>query len=236
MSSLFESPVFSIALTLGVYQLATRAYARWRHAFLNSVLLSIAALILFLLATGIEYETYFAGGRIISFFLGPAVVALAVPLYERLGDVRRNVRAIAAAILAGGATGVLSAAGIAALLGASRAVVLSLAPKSATTPIAMGIAEELGGIPALTAAIVIATGVLGAVIGPWFLRLAGVRSRLAFGLALGAAAHGIGTARAAEEGTLEEAMSGLALCLNGIATAVLAPLLLHAFDPLIAAS
>ncbi|MFH1761826.1 MAG: LrgB family protein, partial [bacterium] len=130
------------------------------------------------------------------------------------------------ALLAGSISGIISAAGLALLLNASKEVVISLAPKSVTAPIAMGICEKLGGIPSLTAGIVVATGILGAVIGHLFLKFIRVTSPTAFGLAMGAASHGIGTARAFEEGNAQGAMSGLAMCMNGVFTAVLTPLIL----------
>lgn len=189
-------------------------------------MVAILVLMAFLTVSGIRYEDYFQGGRVISFFLGPSVVALGVPLYVQLEEIRKRGRAILVSTAVAAVVGVLSAAGTAALLGASAPVVASLAPKSVTTPIAMGIAEKIGGIPSLTAAIVIATGILGAVIGPGVLRLCGVRHPVAFGLAMGAASHGIGTARAVEEGEVQGAAGGLAICLNGIATALMTPLLM----------
>lgn len=189
-------------------------------------MVAILVLMAFLTVSGIRYEDYFQGGRVISFFLGPSVVALGVPLYVQLEEIRKRGRAILVSMAVAAVVGVLSAAGTAALLGASAPVVASLAPKSVTTPIAMGIAEKIGGIPSLTAAIVIATGILGAVIGPGVLRLCGVRHPVAFGLAMGAASHGIGTARAVEEGEVQGAAGGLAICLNGIATALMTPLLM----------
>lgn len=227
MAEMLHTPVFGIALTLVVYYGAIALYKRFRHPLLNTVMISIVVIIGILLVTGISYEAYNVGGRVISFFLGPAVVALAVPLYERLDTIRRNATAILISILAGSVTGIVSAAGIASLLGATRCVIVSVAPKSVTTPIAMGISEQLGGVASLSAVIVIATGVLGAVVGPTLLRIVGVRSLSAFGLAMGAAAHGIGTARASEEGSLAEATGGLAMALNGIVTAVLTPVLLQ---------
>jgi predicted murein hydrolase (TIGR00659 family) len=160
------------------------------------------------------------------------VVALGVPLYLRLEEIKRRGKAILISILLGSVVGVISAAGIAATLGASKEVISSLAPKSVTTPIAMGIAEKLGGIPPLTAAIVIATGILGAVLGPSFLKILKIKSATAFGLAMGAASHGIGTARAVEEGEVQGAISGLALCLNGIFTAILTPFLIKLLSKL----
>jgi len=217
--------VFAIAITIAAYEAARRLYARFRHPLLNPLLVAICALILLLRGLGISFGEYDRGGRLISFWLGPAVVALGVPLYLQVGEIVRRGRAMLVSILVGGVVGIVSATATALLLGAPRQVVLSVAPRSVTTPIAMGVAQKLGGLPPLTAVLVISTGVLGAVAGPAILRLAGVRSHTAWGLAMGSAAHGIGTARAVEEGEVEGATSGLAIGLMGLATAVLAPML-----------
>ncbi len=217
--------VLSVAATVAVYAAASWLYRRWRMPFLNPVLVSVVVLICALRGLGIDHAQYDRGGRILSFFLGPAVVALGVPLFLQGEEIARRGRAILTSIVAGSVVGIVSGVCVAAWLGASAEVVRSLAPRSVTTPIAIGIAERIGGIPSLSAALVIGTGVLGAVLGPAVLRAAGVTSRTAFGLAMGAAAHGIGTARAAEEGTAEAAGGGLAIGLMGVATAILAPLL-----------
>ena len=218
--------ILAIVATVAVFAAASRVYRRWRRPFLNPVLVSVVVLIAALRGLGIEYAAYDRGGRVLAFFLGPAVVALGVPLYLQGAEIARRGRAILASILAGSVVGIVSGTCVAALLGASPEVVRSMAARSVTTPIAIGIAGRIGGIPSLTAALVIGTGVLGAALGPAVLRAAGVRSPTAFGLAMGAAAHGIGTARAAEEGTAEAASSGLAIGLMGVATAILAPLLM----------
>lgn len=220
------SAALAVAATVAVFALARRAQRRLGWTLLHPVLVSIVVLIAALRVLGIEYAEYDRGGRLLSFFLGPAVVALGVPLYRRREEIRRNAKALAVSMLAGGAVGIVSAAGAAALLGASPQVARTLAARSVTTPIAVGIAERVGGIPALAAAVVILSGIFGAVAGPMLLRMAGVRSRSAFGIAMGAAAHGIGAARAVEEGEVEAAGSGLAIGLMGVATAVLAPILL----------
>jgi predicted murein hydrolase (TIGR00659 family) len=213
----------AVALTLVAYGLALRLHARVRHPAANPVLVAIALVLGLLLAMGVDYEVYARGGRFIAALLGPAVVALGVPLYLRLDEILARRRAIGLAILAGSVVGILSGTLVAVALGASRAVALTLAPRSVTTPIAMGIADRIGGVPPLAATLVIATGVLGAVCAPWLLRLAGVRTPLAWGLALGASSHGAGTARALEEGEAQGAASGLAIALMGVATAVLVP-------------
>lgn len=213
----------AIVATVAAYLAARRLYARFSHPLLNPLLVAITALIVLLEATGVSYARYDRGGRLISYWLGPAVVALGVPLWAQLEEIARRGRAMLVSILAGSIVGVVSGTVTAILLGAPRQVVLSVAPRSVTTPIAMGVAQKLGGLPPLTAVLVISTGVLGAVAGPAVLRVARIRSRTAWGLAMGAAAHGIGTARAVEEGEVEGATSGLAIGLMGLATALLAP-------------
>ena len=175
---------------------------------------------------GIDIKTYRAGTSIIDFMLGVSVVALALPLYRQLEVIRRNLAGVAVGVVFGGVVGVVSAVVPFLVLGGERATIVSSAPSSVTTPIAMVVSEMAGGIPPLTAAIVVLTGVLGAVIGPIVLRLVGVTSRVAFGLAMGTAAHGIGTARALQEGELEGASASVGLCLNGLLTAAITPLVL----------
>lgn len=218
--------LLALAATLAVYAAARRVQRRLRSVWLHPVLVSIVALIAALKVLGISYAEYDRGGRILTFFLGPAVVALGLPLHRQMEEIGRRGRAVLLSLLAGAAVGTLSATLTAALLGAPGEVVRSLAPRAVTTPIAIAISERAGGLPALSAAVAIFTGVLGAVIGPQLLRAMGVRSRTAFGLSLGAAAHGVGTARAAEEGEVEAASSGLAIGIMGVFTAVLAPLAL----------
>lgn len=215
-----------LGITLAVYLVARSAYTRTRHAALNPALLSIATLIALLLLTRTPYTTYDGGGRLLSFWLGPAVVALGLPLARQLATVRRNALAIGAGLLAGSIAGIVVAVGVAAALHASPAVILSLAPRSATTPIAMAVTARLGGIPALSAVVSIASGAIGGVIGVALLRACGIRSALATGLALGAAAHGLGTARAADQGVAEGASAGMAMGAVGVATALLAPLVI----------
>jgi predicted murein hydrolase (TIGR00659 family) len=214
----------AVAATLAVFAAARRLAERTRVTVLNPVLVSVAVLIVGLRVLGIGFVAYDRGGRYIGWLLGPAVVALGVPLAAQMDEIFARARSILVSVAAGSAAGIAASAGTAALLGGSRPVVLSLVPRAVTTPIALGIAERIGGLPPLSAALVIGTGVVGAAIGPPLLRALGVRSRTAWGLALGAAAHGIGTARAAEQGEVEGASAGLAIGLMGIATALLAPL------------
>jgi predicted murein hydrolase (TIGR00659 family) len=223
ISDLLFSPLFGISLTLAVYALAQKIYQRTGSIFFNPTAVSIAAIIGFLLATRIPHEAYAVGGRYVLFLLGPSVVALALPLYTRRQEILARKKPILLGITAGAIVSVVSASGLAWVLGGSREVILSLAPKSVTTPIAIGIAEKIGGLPPLTAALVVLTGCLGAICGPEFCRLIGVRDPAAMGLAVGTAAHGIGTARMLEVDRLGGAVSGLAIGLNGLITAFILP-------------
>ena len=213
-----------IVITVLVYAITRSAYDRTRLALLNPAIVSIAVVTIILLAARTPYAQYERGGRVIAFWLGPAVVALGVPLALQLERVRRNLSAISLALIAGSITGIVIAVGVARFLGASPVIVRSLAPRSATTPIAIAITTRLDGIPALSAVVSIVSGALGGFAGVGLLRLTGVRSRLATGLALGAAAHGLGTARAADEGDVEGGAAGLAMGVMGILTALLAPI------------
>ena len=224
-AALVGSPIFGLGLTLLVYQAAMALYERTgRHPVLNPVLVTMLVIIGLLVLTGISYDTYFTGARMVYLLLGPATVALAVPLYRQLPALLRAWPAVLAGILAGSAVALTSAVLIARELGASRVTQLSLAPKSVTTPIAMAVSEHIGGHPALTAVLVVLTGVFGAMAGGWILDLARIRAPAARGLALGTAAHAFGTTRALQEGETQGAFSGLAIGLAGLVTALLTPL------------
>ncbi|MEJ5211749.1 MAG: LrgB family protein [Burkholderiales bacterium] len=225
---LAASPLLWLTLTLIAYQGATLVSRHLKHHPLaNPVLLSVATLVVVLRLTGTPYQTYFDGAQFVHFLLGPATVALAIPLYQHLDRLRRMWVPLLVTLVAGSAVAALSAYGIARLLGGSREVALSLAPKSATMPIAMGISEKIGGIPSLTAVFVVLTGILGAVLGQWLLDRLGCRDDAIKGFAIGLTSHGIGTARAFQISALAGAFSGLAMGLNGLMTAVLVPLLAH---------
>lgn len=223
---LAASPLAALTATLVAYQAAFWIYRRTgQNPLLNPVLLAVLALAGILIAGGIDYRTYFDGAQFIHFLLGPATVALAVPLYNQFQVVRRSAAALTAALVAGSLAASGSAVGIAWALGATPPVLASLAPKSVTTPVAMGIAEALGGLPSLTAVVVILTGIIGAMLGPGLLNLIRVRDMRVRGFAIGVAAHGIGTARALQVSEAAGAFSGLAMGLNALATAILLPLL-----------
>lgn len=223
---LSASPLLHLTLTLAAWQAGRWLHARaGGHPLVNPVLVAVAVLVAILLVTDTDYARYFEGAQFVHFLLGPATVALAIPLYRQLRLVRRSAPALAASLIAGSLTAAVSAVAIARLFDAAPALTASLAPKSVTTPVAMGIAEALGGLASLTAVVVILTGILGAVAGPWLLHLVRVRDPRAQGLALGTAAHGIGTARALQQGEIAGAFAGLAMGLNALATAILLPIL-----------
>jgi len=219
------SPLLWLAVTLVAYSAADRAaVASGRHPLANPVVIAVALIALVLLVTRTPFETYFAGAQFVHFLLGPATVALAVPLWRMRREVRRALLPMAAALLAGSLTGILSAIACGWLAGAPTAILASVAPKSVTAGIAMGISEPIGGLAALTAVVVVATGVFGAVVaGPLF-DVMGIRDARARGFAAGLAAHGLGTARAFQVDRTMGTFAGIALGLNGLMTAVLVPL------------
>ena len=223
---LSATPLLGLTLTLLVYQAAYWVYRRAGfHPLLNPVALSVAFLVALLAATATPYRTYFDGAQFVHFLLGPATVALAVPLYAQLDRLKAMFVPLAVSLVAGSLTAIVSAVGIAWALGASRETMLSLAPKSVITPIAMGIAEKLGGLPSLTAVLVVSTGVIGAVSAKYVLDGLRVADHAVRGFSVGVAAHGIGTARAFQVSEEAGAFAGLAMGLNGLVTAALFPLL-----------
>ncbi len=224
---LSTTPLLGLTVTLCAYVLGYYLYRKCRfNPLVNPVLIAVLVLVALLLASDTPYSSYFEGAQFVHFMLGPATVALAVPLYRQFHHVRRSASAVVVALAFGSLTAVLSAVGIAWLLGASRATLLSLAPKSVTTPVAMGIAEQIGGLPSLTAVLVILSGITGAVLGTHTMNLVRVKDWRARGIAMGVASHGIGTARAFTVNEVAGAFSSLAMGLNALATAVLVPVLL----------
>ncbi|MDT3736246.1 MAG: LrgB family protein [Denitratisoma sp.] len=224
---LSASPLLGLTVTLLAYQGAWWLYRRAGfHPLANPVLLAVAALVLLLQLTGTPYPTYFDGAQFAHFLLGPATVALAIPLYTQLPKLRAMAGPLLAALVAGSLTASVSAVAIGKLFGASEASLLSLAPKSVTTPIAMGIAERIGGLPSLTAVLVISTGILGAISARFIYQALGIADHAVRGFAIGVASHGIGTARAFQVSEQAGAFSGLAMGLNALLTALLVPLLI----------
>lgn len=221
---LTRSPLFGIALTLLVYQLAVWAWERsGRRAVLHPVLTSIAGIATGLTVLGIPYRDYWTGSGLIGMLLGPATVALALPLYRQARAIRAAAVPILTGLLAGAAAAIVATVVAVRLTGGSEQLARSMATKSATTPVALALTEALGGIPALAAVFAILTGVLGAVAGPALLTRLAVRSPRLRGLAMGLSAHGIGTARALQRDPAEGAFAGLAMGLGALLTALVLP-------------
>ena len=225
---LSTTPLLWLTVTVLVW-LAADAVARatGRHPAVNPVLIAVVLLSTLLVVTGTPYATYFTGAQFVHFMLGPAVVAIGVPLYKHWPEVRRNLLPMAGALLAGTATAIASAIGVALALGVPREALISLAPKSVTAGVAMGIAENLGGVPALTAVLVIATGIIGAIVVTPLFDALGIRDMAARGFAVGVAAHGIGTARAFAVSPVAGTFAGIAMGLSALLSSVLVPLVVR---------
>lgn len=227
MNTLMENSYVLLALTFAVFLIASRLAKRTKSILLNPILLTIIVMIGVLKLCNVPYTSYAAGGDLISFWLKPAVVALAVPLYRQLATIRRQALFIMVSELAGCIAGIVSVVLLAQWLGATREVVLSMASKSVTTPIAMEITQAVGGIPPLSAAVVVCVGIFGGMIGFKVMEMSGVKSPMAQGLSMGTAAHAVGTSMAISYGGYRYgAWSSLGLIINGLLTAMLAPTIL----------
>jgi predicted murein hydrolase (TIGR00659 family) len=225
-TGLAEKPVLETGVTVFAFLAATRiSRLGGNHPLLNPTLLAIVIISLGLEATHIPYQTYLRGADTIHFMLGPAVVLLAVPLFRQRAVIRSSARLIGVGLAVGLPIGILSAVGLAWVFGAHLQTILSLAPKSVTAGIAVGISEQIGGLQTLTIVLVIMTGVTGAVLGPIVARLARIDDPRVVGLAMGIASHGIGTARALQINEVAGAFAGLGMGLNGVLTAILLPLI-----------
>ena len=223
MKTIISNEYFMLALTFGVFYAAKSIQRRLGWILFNPILVAIAIIIVFLLVADIPFETYHEGAKMIEFWLKPAVVALGVPLYLQLSSIKRQFLPILASQMMGCIAGIVSVVVISKLFGASDAVIMSLASKSVTTPIAMEVTQVLGGIPSLTAAIVVITGLIGAVIGFKTLSVGQVRNPMALGLSMGAASHALGTSAAMDRDQFVGAYASLGLTINGILTALFTP-------------
>ena len=223
LKMLLQSEVFLLMLVMGTFALGIWLYKKLKLSLIQPLLVSVAIIIPFLKVSGIEYQTFYQQTRFLNFMLGPSVVALGYVLYEQLEHIKGKVLSILTAVFVGSVVGIASVVLIAKLFGLDKSMLSSLAPKSVTTPIAVNIAQNTGGIPELTVAFVIICGVVGGMAGPMILRKLKVKSKVAQGLAMGSAAHALGTARAMEMGALEGAISGLAIGIMGVMTAFLVP-------------
>jgi len=224
---LSQTPLLWLVVTLGAYVIADRiSQALGRHPLCNPVLMSVATVALVLWATGTSYPVYFEGAKFVHFLLGPATVALAIPLFENRRIVLRAIVPMAAALIVGSLTAIVSAVALAQMFDMPRSILVSLAPKSVTAPVGMGITETLGGDPALTAILIMLTGVIGSVMVTPLMNALHMKDWRARGFAVGLASHGIGTARAFQVNSLAGTFAGIAMGLNALVTALLLPLVL----------
>ncbi len=231
-SYLSQGPLLWLTATLVAYGIGDACFrAANRAPIVNPVLIAVVLLGALLWLTATPYATYFEGAQFVHFLLGPATVCLALPLADNLPRLRRALLPVAAALVAGSLTAMASALAIARAFGADAALLAALAPKSATAPVAIGIAEGMGGQPTLTAVLVILTGITGAIIATPLLNLLRLKDWRARGFAVGVASHGIGTARAFQVHPTAGAFAGLGMALNAVLTALLAPVLLRLFLP-----
>lgn len=221
---LSTSPLTGLTITLVAYLLAYIIHLKANtHPLTNTVLISVILLITILQLSGTDYKTYFEGAQFIHFLLGPATVALAVPLYKQFADVRRLLLPILVSMIVGISIGTTAVVVIAKSLNTDLAIQLSLSVRSVTAPVAMGISEKIGGIPSLTAVLAVVTGIIGAVIGTNFLSAIRIKSEAIQGIAIGNTSHGIGTARAFTLSSKMGAFAGLAMALAAILNALLLP-------------
>lgn len=227
MNELFSSQLFILLLIFGSYLFGQWVFKKTKFALLHPLIIAIGIIILFLKLSGVSYEDFERGSNPVSFMLGPSVVALGYILYEQMDYLKGNVISILTSVFVGSLVGIISVIVLAKLMGVDNVLISSLEPKSVTTPIAMSIAKQSGGIPALTAVIVLFCGIFGGIIGPYILKILGIKSKIAKGLALGASSHAVGTAKAMEMGVIEGALSGLAIGLMGVMTALLIPFIHH---------
>ncbi|MGK9066678.1 LrgB family protein [Stutzerimonas chloritidismutans] len=222
--AVIHHPLFGVAITLAAFQLAFAAYERTRWVFLQPVLVSMLMVIGILVLCGLSYTEYRASAQMLTVLLGPATVALAVPLYLNLRRIHELFAPIMLTLLIAGSVATALGMALAWGFGADRVILMTLAPKSVTSPIAMLVADQIGGIVALAAVFVMITGILGAIFGPTLLRMCRVSNPAARGMALGLTAHAVGTAQALQESDESGAFAALAMSLMGVMTAVLLPL------------
>lgn len=230
MKDIISSPVFGVLISIIAYLIGCFIKDKLKFAVFNPLLIAIAILIAVLSGFKIEYSDYSKGGQIISFFLAPATVALALPLYKKFSLFKKNALPILVGIICGACSGIISVVGLSKLFHLSDELTMSLIPKSITTPIGMALSEQLGGLPSITVVAIIVTGILGSIIGPFLDKILKINDKVAMGIAMGNASHAVGTARAMEIGETEGAMSSLTIAIAGIITVIIAPPMWRVFS------
>jgi predicted murein hydrolase (TIGR00659 family) len=225
MKSIISEPVFGVLISLIAFEFGSFINKKAKTSIFNPLLIAIILLIIFLKAFNISYEDYNKGGALISFFLGPATVVLAVPLYKKFSLFKKNAIPILVGIISGAVIGMVCVIMLSRVFGFSDILIKSLLPKSITTPIGIVVSKQLGGLPAITVVAIILTGITGSIIGPLLSKWLKVNDKVALGIAMGNASHAIGTSKAFEMGEIEGAMSGLTIGIAGILTVFLAPII-----------
>lgn len=227
MNDLLETPLFGILLSLIAFEVGTLIGKKTRLAIMNPLLIANVLIVAFLLLTGIKLETYDIGGRYISCFLGPATVVLALPLYRQISKLKTNWFPILCGIALGSLACMVFVVLSAKLLGFSQELIVSLLPKSITTPMGIEVARQLGGNPSIAVAGIVATGISGAIMGPAVCKVFKITDAVAKGISAGTASHAIGTSRAMEFGEIQGAMASLSIGIAGVFTSILAPFLIR---------
>ncbi|WP_418789959.1 LrgB family protein [Phosphitispora sp. TUW77] len=223
LNSLLREPLFQVTLTLVVYLITNRLYRKFHFFLFNPLILATVIVIYIIKYANIDYDIYIKGGDMITFLLGPATVALGVPLYKQLPNIKSNLKSISIGVITGSISAIVSTMFIAKALGASKETLLSIAAKSTTMPIALGITDILGGNDKIIVMAVAVTGIFGGVVGAEIMKIAGIKSKVAIGIGIGTASHAGGTSRAIQIGETEGSMSGAAIVLTGLVTALVVP-------------
>ncbi|PRR80083.1 Inner membrane protein YohK [Clostridium liquoris] len=226
MNDIINSPMFGILLSIICFEVGLYVYRKTKIPLFNPLLICITLIVIILLSCNISLDSFNKGGKLISFFLGPATVVLAVPLYHKLETIKEYAVPIFLGVTVGSITAIFSIFYISKLFGLTSELTLSLIPKSITTPIGIEVSKTIGGIPAITVAAIIITGIMGAVISPIVCKTFKITDEIAIGISIGTSSHVIGTTKAIEMGETEGAMSGLAIGIAGLITSFLAPILI----------
>lgn len=219
-----ESTFFGLFISIGAYFAGWLLNKKFKKDFVNPLIIAVILVIAFVLISGMDFEAYEKQASFLNYLLTPATICLAIPLYKQLGILKKNLAAVSVAVVAGSVAAMLSILLVSLAFGVTHEIYVSLLPKSITTAIGMGVSEELGGVQEITVAVIVVTGVIGAMIGKPLCKLFKISNPVAVGLAFGVSAHAVGTSKALEIGEIEGAMSGLAIVVTGILTVALSPL------------
>ncbi|GAA0721681.1 LrgB family protein [Clostridium malenominatum] len=227
MNTIIQSPLFGILLSIICFEIALTIYRKTKFPIFNPLLICVLIIVFILIKFNISLDDFNIGGKLISFFLGPATVVLAVPLYRQLSLVKKYLTPILLGITVGSFTAIISVIYLCKLFKIDKELTLSLVPKAITTPIGIEVSKIIGGIPAITVSAIVITGIMGAIIAPIICKVFKITDKVAIGIAIGTSTHAIGTTKAMEMGETEGAMSGLAIGIAGLITAILAPILIN---------